>query len=244
MESVVLPDGSLSSIGYGFKCRMDIFFLSFYGDVAIDLQDGLEAEIEMAPLSLGSLFKLEGNGKGVIVKEDTTGNPINNNQLAITAAQQKVIRDATTQQLVAASGPVLKIQTSASPYLHLKASVSLFEIWAGKVAQDVITAVDSVASVLHNVWDKSASEVASIMKNAGFNAQDIASGLKDFFNLGPDEVHGLLRQIGFSNGEIGTVFQVFGGPLFGPFARTLFGGGHHHQSVTTDVLGDILGDLP
>ncbi|KAM0260028.1 hypothetical protein ACHAPA_010474 [Fusarium lateritium] len=382
IKPVVLPDGTLSPMGYGFKCCADILFLSFYGDVAIDLQDGLKAEIEMAPLSLGSLFKLEGNGKGITVKEDAADNSINNNQLAITAAEQKVIKDATTQQLVAAGGPVLKIQTSTSPYLYLNASVSLFEIvneqltaeitstaitfdleftsiltsnmtctlngldnmsatfeygidqnislptinnvslgsidldvtisahlgiastpssicvtvggsfdfeganltiddfkviasistlsdilaaivsqieqdglnifsnllstaaqWAGKVAQDVITAVDSVASVLHNVWDKSASEVASIMKTAGFNAQDIASGLKDFFNLGPDEVHGLLRQIGFSNKEIGAVFQEFGGPLFGPFASTLFGGGHHDRSVTTDVLGDILGDL-
>lgn len=384
MEPVVLPDGSLSQMGYGFKCCTDILFLSFYGDIAIDLQDGLTAEIEMAPLSLGSLFSLTGNGKGVTVKEDAANNPINNNQLVTTVAQQKVIKAATTQQLVAAGGPVLKIQTAASPYLYINASVSLFDFfndqitvditsagvtfdldfgsiltstmsctlngldnlsatfsygidqsillptidnvslgsidldvtfsanlsimtaqssvtimvggnfdfeganlnlgdfevtvpisilsdlqgaivsqieqdaesifsnmlstaaqWAGNVAQDVITAVDSVASVLHNVWDQTANEVASTMKDAGFNAQDIASGLKDFFNLGPDEIHALLRQIGFSNREIGTVFQIFGGPIFGPFARTLFGGGGGGGggSPAGDILGNILGNI-
>ncbi|KAH7261619.1 hypothetical protein BKA59DRAFT_518578 [Fusarium tricinctum] len=363
-ENVVLPDGSHSLMGYGFRCRADIRFLSFYGDVAIDLQDGLKADIEMAPLSFGSLFLLEGNGRGVNVKVDAAGNPINNNHLATTVAQRQAIKDATTQQLVAGGGPVLKIETSTSPYLHLYASVSLFEVsneqltakitstaitfdldfsgisnskmscalngldnmsatfeygidqnialptinnvslgsldlettisthlglvltpssviitvggsfdfegatltisdfvvavfistlsdiqavivsqieqdagnifstllstaaqWASKVAQGVITAVDSVASVLLNVWDQTASEVADTMKDAGFDAQDIATGLKDFFNLGPSEIHGLLRQIGFSDREIFMVFQAFGGPSFGQFASTLSGGG-------------------
>ncbi|KAI6764054.1 hypothetical protein HG530_007843 [Fusarium avenaceum] len=101
MEHVVLPDGSHSLIGYGFKYRADILFLSFYGDVAIDLQDGLKADIEMAPLSFGSLFSLTGNGRGVAVKVDAAGNPIKNNQLATTVAQRQAIIDATTQQLVA-----------------------------------------------------------------------------------------------------------------------------------------------
>ncbi|KAG5657982.1 hypothetical protein KAF25_006933 [Fusarium avenaceum] len=380
-EHVVLPDGSHSLMGYGFKCRADILFLSFYGDVAIDLQDGLKAEIWMAPLSFGSMFSFAGNGRGVTVKEDAAGNPINNNQLATTTAQQKIIKDATTQQLVAAGGPVLKIQTAASPYLYLNASVSLFEIlneqltvditsagvtfdldfgtiltskmtctlngldnlsatftygidqsislptidnislgsidldvtfsanlaivsqpsstaiivggsfdfeganlnlgdcvvtvpvstlsdlqgaivsqieqnagtvfsnvlstaaqWAGKVAQGVITAVDSVASVLHNVWDQTASEVASTMKDAGFDAQDIATGLKDFFNLGPGEIHGLLRQIGFSDGEIFVVFQAFGEP-FSSFASTLSGGGGGDGSAPSDVVGDVFDGL-
>ncbi|WZH44086.1 hypothetical protein QYS62_005102 [Fusarium acuminatum] len=363
-EHVVLPDGSHSLMGYGFRCRADILFLSFYGDVAIDLQDGLKADVEMAPLSFGSLFLLEGNGRGVNVKVDAAGNPINNNHLATTVAQRQAIKDATTQQLVAGGGPVLKIETSTSPYLHLYASVSLFEVsneqltakitstaitfdldfsgisnskmscalngldnmsatfeygidqnialptinnvslgsldlettisahlglvltpssviitvggsfdfegatltisdfvvavfistlsdiqavivsqieqdagnifstllstaaqWASKVAQGIITAVDSVASVLLNVWDQTASEVADTMKDAGFDAQDIATGLKDFFNLGPSEIHGLLRQIGFSDREIFMVFQAFGGPSFGQFASTLSGGG-------------------
>ncbi|KIL85207.1 hypothetical protein FAVG1_11636 [Fusarium avenaceum] len=378
---VVLPDGSHPLMGYGFKCRADILFLSFYGDVTIDLQDGLKAEIEMAPLSFGSLFSLTGNGRGVTVKLDAAGNPINNNQLATTVVQRQALEDATTHQLVAGGGPVLNIETSTSPYLHLNANVSLFETsneqvtlkitptvitfdvdfrgilnsqmscalngldnlsatfeygidqnialptinsvslgsldlkttisahlglvltpsnvvptvggsfdfegatltisdftvavpistlsdiqaaivsqieqdsenifsnvlsteaqWASKVAQGVITTVDSVACVLHNVWDQTASEVASTMKDAGFDAQDIATGLKDFFNLGPSEIHGLLRQIGFSDEEIFVVFQAFGEP-FSSFASTLSGGGGGDGSAPSDVVGDVFDGL-
>ncbi|KAI6764056.1 hypothetical protein HG530_007845 [Fusarium avenaceum] len=114
--------------------------------------------------------------------------------------------------------------------------------WASKVAQGVITAVDSVASVLHNVWDQTASEVASTMEDAGFDAQDIATGLKDFFNLGPSEIHGLLRQIGFSDGEICVVFQAFGDP-FSSFASTLSGGGGGDGSAPSDVVGDVFDGL-
>ncbi|KAM0542999.1 hypothetical protein ACHAO7_009602 [Fusarium culmorum] len=380
MEPVVLPDGSPSPIGYGFKCRADILFLSFYGDVAIDPTNGINAEIEMAPLSLGDLFKFGGDGKGVTDKVDAAGNPINNNQLATTAAIQQANKDSTVQQLVASSGPVLKIQTSASPYLYLNASVSLLEIvneqitaevtstaitfdldfgailteqmtcvlngldnlsatfsyginqnislptiagvslgsidldvtvsanlglvgsdsgvsitlggsfdfegatltidgftvtipistlsdllgaivsqivqdaknifsnilkvavqWASKVEQGVITAVDSVANVLHNAFHQAADEVASTMKDAGFGAQEIVSGLNDVFNLGPNEIHGLMRSIGFSNKEIGTVFQIIGGSLFGGFANTLFGGGHHDDSVPDEIVKGIFG---
>ncbi|KAH6968093.1 hypothetical protein DER45DRAFT_620605 [Fusarium avenaceum] len=381
MEHMVLPDGSHSLMGYGFKCRADILFLSFYGDVGIDLQNGLTAEIEMAPLSFGSLFSLAGNGRGVNVKEDAAGNPTNNNQLATTVVQRQALEDAITHQLVAGGGPVLKIETSTSPYLHLNANVSLFEMsneqvtmkitptvitfdvdfsgilnskmsctlngldnlsatfeydidqnialptinnvslgslhlettinahlglvltpssvvttvggvfdfegatliindfvvavsistlsdiqaaivsqieqdaknifsnvlstaaqWASKVAQGVITAVDSVASVLHNVWDQTAGEVASTMKDAGFDAQDVATGLKGFFNLGPSEIHGLLRQIDFSDGEICVVFQAFGEP-FSSFASTLSGGGGGDGSAPSDVVGDVFDGL-
>ncbi|KAL5371111.1 hypothetical protein DPSP01_014483 [Paraphaeosphaeria sporulosa] len=128
MEPVALPDGSLSSMGYGFSAAANILAFSFYGDVEIDLNNGLTADIEMAPLALGSLFSMGGDGTGVSIKVDASGNPIKNNQLPTTAAQQQALKSATMKQLVAPGGPVLKLQTLAAPFLHVNGHVSLFEV--------------------------------------------------------------------------------------------------------------------
>lgn len=330
MQPVALPDGSLSNMGYGFSAAANILSFSFYGDVEMDLTNGLKADIEMAPLALGSVFSMGGDGSGVSIKVDASGNPIKNNLLATTAARQKALKDATMKQLVPPGGPVLRLQTFASPFLHLNAFVSLFEVenlhlaaditssgihfevdfgallttnmsctladfhnlaasfqfginqnislpsiggvslgslhlqaladthfslntsssdlilnvggsfdfegmtrnfgdftadvhiqkvsdllsaivqyieqtagqlfsdllntaaaWAGKAEQGVITATDSVASVLHSAFNQDASQVASTMKDAGFGVVAIAGELKQIFD--PGQVAGALK---------------------------------------------------
>jgi uncharacterized protein YukE len=84
-----------------------------------------------------------GDGSGVSIKADASGNPIKNNLLATTAARQKALKDATTKQLVPPGGPVLRLQTSASPFLHLNAFVSLFEV------QNLHLAADITSSGIH-----------------------------------------------------------------------------------------------
>ncbi|KAI0164187.1 hypothetical protein GGR57DRAFT_278224 [Xylariaceae sp. FL1272] len=137
MEPVALPDGSLSKMGYGFSAAANILAFSFYGDVEIDLTNGLTADIEMAPLSLGSVFSIAGDGTGVSIKVDASGSPIKNNQLATSAAQQQAQKSATTKQLVPPGGAVLKIQTFASPFLHLNGSLKLFEVENVQLAADI-----------------------------------------------------------------------------------------------------------
>jgi hypothetical protein len=137
LEPVALPDGSLSNMGYGFSAAANILGLSFYGDIEIDLNNGLTADIEMIPLSLGSIFSIGGDGTGVSIKVDANGNPIKNNQLPTKAAQQQTLKDATTKQLVPPGGPVLKIQTFASPFLHLNGSLSLFELVNQQLEADI-----------------------------------------------------------------------------------------------------------
>ena len=137
MAPVALPDGSLSNMGYGFSASTNISTFSFYGDVEIDLTNGLTADIEMAPLTLGSVFSIGGDGTGVSIKVDASGNPIKNNQLATTAAQQQALKDTTTKQLVPPGGPVLRLQTFASPFLHLNAFVSLFEVENVQLAANI-----------------------------------------------------------------------------------------------------------
>ncbi|TDZ24560.1 hypothetical protein Cob_v002232 [Colletotrichum orbiculare MAFF 240422] len=127
MEPLALPDGSLSNMGYGFSAAAKMSDFSFYGDVEIDLTNGLAGDVEMAPLALGSIFSIRGDGAGVSVKVDANGNPIKNNQLVTKAAQKQALKNATTKQLVPPGGPVLKLQTLAPPFLHLNGVVNLFE---------------------------------------------------------------------------------------------------------------------
>ncbi|KAH7151665.1 hypothetical protein DER46DRAFT_690739 [Fusarium sp. MPI-SDFR-AT-0072] len=137
MEPVALPDGSLSNMGYGFSAAANILGFSFYGDLEINLNNGLTANIEMAPLSFNSIFSVGGDGTGVSIKVDASGNPIKNNLLATTAAQQMALKDATMKHLVPPGGPVSKLQTSASPSLHLNGAVSLFEVAKVQLNADI-----------------------------------------------------------------------------------------------------------
>ncbi len=137
MEPVVLPDGSLAPMGYGFSAYMDILGLTFYGALEIDLAHGVSGEITMSPLSLGTLFKLSGDGKGVTIKVDENGNLIPNNTIPKTAAERKVISSATTKQLVVPGGPEMTISTSSSPYFTLGAQVSLFDLINEKIEASI-----------------------------------------------------------------------------------------------------------
>ncbi|SHJ62567.1 hypothetical protein [Aquimarina spongiae] len=137
MEPVVLPDGSLAPMGYGFNAYMDILGLTFYGALEIDMAHGVSGDITMSPLAMGKLFKLSGDGKGVTIKVDANGNPIPNNTIPKTAAEKKVIENATTKQLVAPGGPEMTVSTSSSPYFTLGAQVSLFDIIKEKIAASI-----------------------------------------------------------------------------------------------------------
>lgn len=137
MEPYVLPDGTLTDMAYGFSAAVDIFSFGFYGDVEIDMTNGLTATVEMSPLSLGPVFKLSGDGKGVTIKVDADGNPIKNNQIRDKKVLQDALAKATDKQLVAPGGPVLLINTFTSPLLHVNGKVSLFEIIERAVEIDI-----------------------------------------------------------------------------------------------------------
>ncbi|KAI5462757.1 hypothetical protein BGZ63DRAFT_422176 [Mariannaea sp. PMI_226] len=378
MEPVALPDGSLSNMGYGFSAAANIFDFSFYGDVEIDLTNGLTADIEMAPLALGSIFAIKGDGTGVSVKVDANGNPIKNNQLVTKAAQKQALKDATTKQLVPPGGAVLKLQTLASPFLHLNAAVSLFEVenvhldaditssgitfdvgfsglltsnmsctlsdfhnlsaafqygindtiplpsiggvslgsislqtsvgahfalstsssdivlkvggsfdfegltrnfgdftadvniqtlsdllssivnnieqnaeqifgdllstgvaWAGKVQQDVITGVNSVASVLQNAFNQDAVQVASTMKDAGFGPEQIVGGLQSAFGMTQLGVAQVMQQVGYTGEQVASALQTVFGSDAAQIASALSGAYGWSADQINGVLGQI-----
>jgi len=127
MEPLALPDGTMTTSGYQVSGYMDIFGLQFYTDIEIDMTK-FTGSATMDPLNFGSLLKLSGDGKGVTMKIDGSGNPIKNNQIAKTAAEKNVIKNATTKTLIKAGGPEMQISTSGSPYFTLNANLSLFEL--------------------------------------------------------------------------------------------------------------------
>lgn len=124
MQPVTLPDGTLTSMAYGFSGLWDIFGLSFYGNVSIDLSNGLNGILTMSPFSIGGLLNLSGNGKAVSIMVDASGNPIKNNQLATTVAEQNAIKNATSKQIVAAGGPEMTVSMTSSPYFTLGANLA------------------------------------------------------------------------------------------------------------------------
>ena len=128
MEPLTLPDGTLTEMAYGFSAGVNIFSFGFFGDVEIDLNNGLTADVEMSPLSLGNVFTMSGDGKGVTIKVDQNGNPIRNNEIRNTKVLQDALKTATDKQLVTPGGPVLVINTLKSPILHVNAKASLFEL--------------------------------------------------------------------------------------------------------------------
>ncbi len=128
LEPVVLPDGTLSQGALGFSAGVDVLSFSFYGNVRLDLSGGLTADVEVAPISLGEIFKLSGDGKGVTIKVDAQGSPIKNNMIRDKIALKDALANAKDKTLVPPGGPVLQIQTTKAPFLHLDAKASLFEL--------------------------------------------------------------------------------------------------------------------
>lgn len=127
LEPVALPDGTLTEMAFGCSGFLELLTLRLYGTLAINIT-GIQGTFTMAPLELGSLFTLTGDGKGVSLKVDAQGNPIKNNQLPKTKAEKAAIEQAVARQFVAPGGPVLAVSTAASPYFTLSARASLFEV--------------------------------------------------------------------------------------------------------------------
>lgn len=137
LEPVVLPDGTLSQAALGFSATVEVLSFGFHGEARLDLSGGLTADVESSPVSLGRVFQLAGDGKGVSIKVDAQGNPIKNNAIRDKAEQQAVVKEAKDKQIVSPGGPVLKIQSLQAPFLHLNARASLFELAHVAVEADI-----------------------------------------------------------------------------------------------------------
>jgi hypothetical protein len=124
MAPVTLPDGSLSDMAFGCSGYVHLFNLGFYGSIKIDT-NGIDGLLTMSPLRMGKLLQITGDGKGVSLKVDKDGNPINNTKLPATVEARKFIADAPSKSFIEPGGPEMTINSSASPYFSMNAAVSL-----------------------------------------------------------------------------------------------------------------------
>jgi hypothetical protein len=168
----------MSQAALGFSAGVDVLTFGFYGNVRLDLSGGLTADVEVAPVSLGQVFRLAGDGKGYTIKVDAQGNPIKNNLIRDKQALKDALKTATDKTLVAPGGPVLKIQSTQSPFLHLSAKASLFELVNAAVQSDI---------------DKNG--IRFEMDFGGILTEQMAVTLSDFHNLYGQFAFGIDRTI-------------------------------------------------
>ena len=137
MSAYVLPDGTLTPGGYGFSAACNVGSFGFYGDAALDLNNGLTANVEVSPVNWKNVFKLTGDGKGFSIKVDANGNPIKNNFIPATQAEKDAVANASDKVITSPGGPCLIINTLSMPILHLNAKASLFDLIEYDITADV-----------------------------------------------------------------------------------------------------------
>lgn len=242
MEPLLLPDGTMTQMAFGFSGYMDLFGLQYYGQLEIDLK-GVEGTIAMSPLSFGKLLNFSGDGKAITVKVDKNGNPIKNNQVAKTKEMKDAIANATTKQIIAPGGPEMRISTSSSPYFSLDSQISLFDVVNRKIDAEI--AKDGIKFELDY-----GAVISSKMKCA----------LKDYHNFSGSFSYGLNLDVplpaiaGFSLGSIDLdascnlglaiststsdlVFSVQGGFEFADLQLNF---GPYSEDVNISSISDLL----
>lgn len=137
MSGYVMPDGTLSDSGYGFSAACNIGSFGFYGDVELDLNNGLTANVEVSPINWKNVFKLTGDGKGFNIKVDPHGNPIRNNFVPTTQEEKNAVANATEKIITTPGGACLIINTLSMPILHLNAKASLFDLLEYDITADI-----------------------------------------------------------------------------------------------------------
>jgi len=193
MEPVVLPDGSLSNMAFGFSGYMNIFGLKFYSDLELTM-NGAEGKAVLSPLKFGDIFSLTGDGKAITVKVDKDGNPIKNNQIAKTKQEKEAIASATIKEIVPSGGAEVSVSTLSSPFFTLASKISFLGLVNEKI--DAVIDTNGISFEL---------DYGSVIKS------NMKCVLKDFHNFSSSYTDGLDVKVplpsvgGFSLGTIHIV---------------------------------------
>ncbi len=156
-EPISLPDGTLSPMGIGYSAMWKILDFEYYGKFEFNVNKvlgslsngkitGLFGVAEIAPINLGIILKITGDGKGVTqafnskgvaigdiqVANPLGGTPISGKRLK-SKTNSKTISKYTIKQLVSPGGPILEFNLSSSPYFTFNAKISLFGLVNEKI---------------------------------------------------------------------------------------------------------------
>ncbi len=136
MEAVVLPDGTMPDMGFGFNAVVNIFGFSFMGGFKITFDTGIHADVQCNPIKLGHLLSIRGEGKKVTILLDKNGHPVKNNKIH-PHSKKKLLPHTKKKVLVEAGGPVLHIATDKAPYFYLNIQASFLDILKRKVTAQI-----------------------------------------------------------------------------------------------------------
>ncbi len=144
-EPVLLPDGSVAKPGYAVSGTIRILSFSGHGDLAITLTDGVKGSLQLAPLHLGSVLSVTGDGQAITRNEQQTNgqwSAVSNNTI-VRAVPPRSTRKTV---VVPAGGPIIAVNCLQSPFLHVSLRVSLFD--AVNESVEVTIATDGFAFAL------------------------------------------------------------------------------------------------
>ncbi len=137
-EPVVLPDGTLSTPGFGFNGFVDIYGWHAHARLEASSVAGVSGEAQMDPIELKKVVKLAGvntpaielleqkvNGQWVPIKDQPR-------HLEKVEGQYRPVRDSSLEirnrQVIKANGPQFGFSSSHSPYLNASVEVALFSL--------------------------------------------------------------------------------------------------------------------
>ncbi|WP_259016652.1 phage tail tape measure protein [Emticicia fluvialis] len=241
-QPVVLPDGSTSKYEFGFSGYLDFFGLGFYGDLDINPVSGVNGIITMSPYELGPL-SLKGNGQAISIKVNEAGDPISNNVVPETSAEEIAIENAGTEVIIKAGGPVMEVSTFASPYFVASIAIAFLDS-----RQSVEASVTSSGFSFELDFESVlTTRMACVLKNYQYFSGSFTYGA-DFMIQIPDSVDvfnlGSIHFVSTISSEltIDTSANVIRFTYVGSFN---FAGYHYHipelsLDINTQSLQDII----
>lgn len=245
-----LLDGQLNFLGLKRKLYVNVnahgFSFDFQGDLVpgstydlngkfsglTDLSVGGAIKIGIGAIDLGSLGKVNINtGANGTLSAGVQPTPFARfnggfqfagRNFSLSAIDLDVMRE-TLDQL---PKKVLDAVVAALKNFFLDASQ-----WAALVRTGVVIAVADVTKVLHDVYHKSAQEAAQVLRQAGYTADQVASGLKSAYNLSADGVAAAMRGAGFAADQVGHALKSAYGLTMDQAAKVLKGAGYAADQV-------------
>jgi hypothetical protein len=135
---VTLPDGSFAPKGFSFSGDLQILSFAAYAELRISATAGVIGNAEMAPIDLGGILQITGDGHGVRRKFQQVGGqwvPAKNNTIVRSDPQLPT----RFHVVVPPGGPVVAFNAMHSPFLQVNWKITLFDVVRQTVAVTITT---------------------------------------------------------------------------------------------------------
>lgn len=181
-SQVVMPDGTIARPGLRFRGTLEVFGMAAHAALSID-SSGMEGEIMLSPIHLGSVLSVTGAGQGVY-RNQRDGRPV-----PVTIRPDPAAPAPERVQLVAPGGPVVQFRTQRSPWLYASIDVSLFG--AASAGVEALVSEEGVHfKLVLAVTDAVSAELECTASKSGFKAH-ARFGLHLKADLGPIRILGV-----------------------------------------------------